>query len=435
MQIRVVKRATILVITLLLALPLSGQKAVNSPYARFNLGILETRGSSRSAGMGGLSVVLRDNSSFSFTNPASYSAADTNSFLFDFGMEYGLGQLSDGQIKRSSDDLNFHHLAIMFPITKGWGFGLGVVPVSNGYYNISQPITEGHPLYDPIAGDLLITHRGEGSFTKAFAGTGFHIARGLSAGLNAGFLFGEIERFNEYAYVSDNNLFDSRMQEKLSLRGIGLEAGLQYLHELNDDRFVIIGASYRFQNSVASDHSSMFVRFASGFAAPGVPYAYDTLSYSDIEGGEAILPQRFSGGVGFGIRNRLMAGVDFHYSDWTQAEIMGNPGSLAPKRGINAGLEYIPDRFALQGVFNRMEYRLGGRLTESYIAIGDEQVNEFGITFGVGIPIRRSWSKANFYVDYSRRGATRNGLHIENLLTFGLSVNLYDYWFIQRRYD
>ena len=62
----------------------TGQKLINSPYSRFNLGTLESQGSFKSLGMGSVGTAIRDNSSIYFTNPASYSSLDTNSFNFDF---------------------------------------------------------------------------------------------------------------------------------------------------------------------------------------------------------------------------------------------------------------------------------------------------------------------------------------------------------------
>ena len=96
-----------------------GQKLVNSPYARFNLGILEPSGSFRSQGMGGTGTAIRDNSNLYYTNPASYSSIDTNSFLFDFGIDYGINILSE-IFPSYSDDINFRPYASGFPL-KGFG--------------------------------------------------------------------------------------------------------------------------------------------------------------------------------------------------------------------------------------------------------------------------------------------------------------------------
>ena len=45
------------------------------------------------------------------------------SFIFDFGIDYGIELLSDGTNSHFSDDMNFDHLLMGFPLLKGWGFG------------------------------------------------------------------------------------------------------------------------------------------------------------------------------------------------------------------------------------------------------------------------------------------------------------------------
>ena len=72
--------------------------------------------------MGGIGIGMRDNSSIYFANPASYSSLDTNSFIFDFGLDYGMNvTLSDGENHYTSDDMNFDHLLMGFPLAKGLG--------------------------------------------------------------------------------------------------------------------------------------------------------------------------------------------------------------------------------------------------------------------------------------------------------------------------
>ena len=71
--------------------------------------------------MGGIGIGMRGNSSVYFSNPASYSSLDTNSFIFDIGIDYGINVLTDGTEDFTSKDMNFDHLMMGFPITKGWG--------------------------------------------------------------------------------------------------------------------------------------------------------------------------------------------------------------------------------------------------------------------------------------------------------------------------
>src|SRR5664279_5128313 len=119
----------------------SGQKNIDSPYSRFNLGSLQPEGPFRSLGMGGVGTAMRNNSAISYTNPASYSSLDTLSFVFDIGMDYGRNSISNGGSTYSSSDLNFNHLIMGFPLSKRWGFAVGIVPWSSGYYKISDEVT------------------------------------------------------------------------------------------------------------------------------------------------------------------------------------------------------------------------------------------------------------------------------------------------------
>ena len=104
--------------------------------------------------MGGIGTAMRDNSSIYFTNPASYSSLDTNSFVFDFGLDYGRNFISDGVSKFSSDDIKFSSSYNGFPSWQRDGvLQLGIVPVSSGYYKITETVTSTDPGYDPNIGE------------------------------------------------------------------------------------------------------------------------------------------------------------------------------------------------------------------------------------------------------------------------------------------
>jgi hypothetical protein len=45
-------------------------------------------------------------------------------------------------------------------------------------------------------------------------------------------------------------------------------------------------------------------------------------------------------------------------------------------------------------------------------------------------------SRTNLFFDYTRKaGPSGSILHTENYFTLGFSLNLYDFWFIKRKYD
>ena len=122
------KRLSLICLFVLLAAGVAGQKEISSPYARYGIGNLAPQGTFRTLAMGGISSGIRNNLTLNYLTPASYSSIDTASFIFDFGLDYSLTDLKEGDLNFYSQDINFSHLMLGFPIKKGWGFAAGIVP-------------------------------------------------------------------------------------------------------------------------------------------------------------------------------------------------------------------------------------------------------------------------------------------------------------------
>jgi len=79
---------------------------------------------------------------------------------------------------------------------------------------------------------------------------------------------------------------------------------------------------------------------------------------------------------------------------------------------------------------------MGAHMGDNYLIINNEQIKEYGASIGLGLPMRRTFSKVNLFLDFTKKtGSFENNLHNENYLTMGLSLNFYDYWFQKRKYD
>ncbi len=407
----------------------SGQKMVNSPYARFNLGILEPAGSFRSLGMGGTSVSFRDNSSIYFTNPASYTSIDTNSFVFDFGIDYSINRLSDGDSRHFSDDMNFDHLLIGFPVGRRIGVAAGLVPLSNGYYKLSETIRQGDPGYDPITGEYSSNHLGEGSLINFFAGAGVRFMKYFSAGANMTILFGQIKRSNRVTFSDYETVFHYNRSENLRIGGVNFDYGLQFSLPVAKDYFINAGVSMTSGKNFKSDYED----FSYLFSAYNTT---DTLRYFTGEDQKAYIPGTLRTGLSVGKKDKLTASFDYITTKWSEAEILGAEGYLGDTRSLHFGIEFIPEKYSIYNYFDRIEYRVGAHIEDNYVIVNNEQIKGYGFSAGLGIPLRRSLSKANLFFDYTKRaGSFENNLHRENYFTLGVSLNLLDVWFIKRRYD
>jgi len=411
-----------------------GQKQVNSPFSRFNVGSLEPQGSFRSLAMGGTGVGMRDNTALYYVNPASYSSLDTTSFIFDFGIDYGEIVLSDGVNKYQSQDMNFNHLIIGFPLTKGWGMAMGLVPFSNGYYNISQTIQEGDPGYDPITGDVTKTHYGDGGLTNFFLGTGLNITKNFSFGANFNILFGQLERTNRFDFADYANTFAQYSSEKLKVNGINFDYGLQYRAVLKKDYFFTAGISMTAAKKYRSNMEMLNERSA---AYTTSTYSPDTISYSNISSKDSTkFPLTLRMGISFGKKDKFTAGIDYITSNWADAKIQGSNGYLTNSKSWLFGLEFIPDKYSNYSFLSRIEYRLGGHISDSYLMINDVQIKEYGVSCGLGIRMRNSLSKTNIYFDYTRKnGDVSSGLLNENIYSIGISLNIRDFWFLKKVYE
>jgi hypothetical protein len=406
----------------------TGQKLINSPYSRFNIGTLEPAGSFRSLGMGGLETGMRDNNSIFFSNPASYSSLDTSSFVFDFGLDYSKIKLSDGVSKYSSDDMNFDHLLMGFPIAKGWGVALGIVPLSNGYYQMTETIQEGDPGYNAMVGGYSTYHAGEGGFTNFFLGSGIRINKNFSVGANMKVIMGQVRRLNEFVFNDFYYTYHDNSTERLQLSGINFDYGLQYSTPIKKDYFFNAGISL----SSGKNYNSKFDHIVFKYTAYSTS---DTISYVSDDSTKAFIPGTLKAGISFGKINKLTVGIDFSTTKWSTAKIPGPSGYAADTKSWIFGAEYIPDRFSNYSYLKRIAYRVGGHIEDNYLIVNGEQIKEYGATIGLGIPMR-TFSRTNLFFDFTRKtGSAANGLHNENYYTMGVSLNLYDWWFIKKKYD
>jgi hypothetical protein len=419
----------LIILIFCLTVPAKGQKQINTPYSRFNIGSLEPSGSFRSQAMGGTGIGMRDNSSIYYTNPASYSSIDTISFLFDFGFDYSIIDLSYGTDKYRSRDMNFDHLLMGFPIAKGWGFATGLVPVSNGYYNISGTTT------DPVIGEVTSSHKGNGGLTNFFLGTGVNIFKNLSAGVNLSVLFGELDRINQFEFADQANSFNLYNSEKLKINGINLDYGLQYTATIKKKYFLTAGISYTASKKYKSDFSRISERYAAYTASA---YSPDTLLYSDYSSKDSTkLPNTVRLGISFGKKDQYVIGIDYVSSNWASAKLQGSNGYLANSKSWHFGAELSPDKLSNTSYLARMDYRIGGHLSDDYLLINGEQIKEYGLTCGLGFRLKNYYSKLNLFFDYTKKkGNLAKGLQNENFYTIGISLNLYDnYWFRKKVFD
>jgi len=243
-------------------------------------------------------------------------------------------------------------------------------------------------------------------------------------------LFGILERNYSLQFSDLDNYFHNSASEKIQVKGINFEYGLQYRAKIADNYFFNAGLSLTTGKTYTSKYNYIAVRTSAYEAV-------DTISYAADESAPVFLPGTYRAGISFGKVKKFTTGFDFVSTSWSKAEIPGYGGYAANTKKFMWGLEIVPDRYSNFNFFKRIEYRVGAHLGDNYLIINGEQIKEMGATFGLGIPMKKtSLSRANFFFDITgKKGSEAAGMHDERIITIGASLNLYDWWFIQRRYD
>lgn len=398
-----------------------------SPYSRYGIGQIPTRGFAATKAMGGISQAVRSPYGINYLNPASYTAQDTMSFILDFGFETGATTLeSQGQSVKNGFG-GMHHIAISFPVTKYWGASLGLVPYSQVGYQLKHYETD--PFILSSIGRIKYYHEGNGGINQLYFGNAFEPIKNLSLGFNLSYFFGSLNYVNKKVFPSNSTDFASSTETKsISIQDIALSIGAQYNLYLDNEKksFLTFGLTFDNENKIRAKRI-YYSRLEVGSSS-------DTITYKDSAYGHITFPRNLSVGVAYNIKNKLFASLEFSTQDWTNAEFLGSKQPLTDSKYYRFGLEYTPNRYDLKSYLKRMSYRIGGHYANTYLKFDGHQINEYALSVGIGVPLRNN-TKFNIGYEWGSRGTTSYGLIKENYGILSLSLSFYDFWFMKRKYN
>ncbi len=423
----------------------SAQNGVNSPYSRYGFGIQSDRAMGFNKGMAGVAQGFRDGSIINTANPASYSAVDSLTALFDLGLTLSNGNYKMGNLRQNAKNTSLDYAAFHFRATKGLGVALGVLPYTNISYSFSSGSEE-------VTGSDNITsyytYAGSGGLHQALLGLGWQVFKPLSIGVNGSYLFGEYEHVMNMT-LSESGAYSLIRGYYATVNTWMADFGLQYTFNIGKEDKVVIGATY----GLGHDIKNRATRYTETYST----------SSSSVEGmtGDTIknafqLPHSFAVGVAYHKGRLLKVGADFELQKWskckfpTQAEdgvYTSVSGQLNDKMRISLGGEYTPGHNSTR-LARRLSYKLGGYYSKSYAntdrtgTLGDKPY-EFGLSAGVTIPIsnKNIWynmPKLNLSVQWvhtdipylTATGSSRTVAKLtENYLKFTVGLTFNERWF------
>ncbi|MCL5130180.1 hypothetical protein [Algibacter sp. L4_22] len=422
----------VLVFIAITAIQSYGQEGTASPYSFYGIGSLKFKGTVENRSMGGLSI-YNDSIHVNLRNPASYAGKnldilnnESRPVKFTVGGTYNSTNLKSETSKDNASSSTFDYVAISIPMGD-FGFGFGLMPYTSvGYkleaYNDNETISN--------------RFNGEGGLNKAFLGFGYQITEEFSVGVDFQYNFGNTQNSTiEYIYDSEGDpvQYQGRENNRSDLSGLNINLGASYRTMLNEKLELISGLTYTPESSLRSKNTRSFSTIiSSGFAVNIADTDLGNLQETDL-----VLPSKVTFGLGIGKPRKWFVGVESEYlktSDFTNA-LYSNGAAYEDQSAIKLGGFYIPKYNSFTSYLKRVVYRAGLHFENTGLKIENESINEFGMSFGLGLPVGSFFSNANLGVEVGKRGTTNSNLIQENFVNFQLSLSLNDRWFNKRKFD
>ena len=389
-----------------------------SPYSQFGLGVLSDQSQGFNRGMGGLTYGLRDSKNVNMQNPASYSAIDSLTMIFDMGLSGQMTNFQEGQKKLNAKTGDFDYAVALFRVMPKMGVSFGIVPYSNIGYSFYQTST--------VNGLLSTTaYSGDGGFSQAYIGVGYEVIPRLSVGANLSYFWGKYDKSVVNA-TSETNASTLTRSYSTSVSSYKLDLGVQWQKSVNKDNLLTIGATVGLGHKLHGDA------------------VLDTLSVRDAFS----LP--FTVGVGASLlhKNSLLVGVDYSMQKWggidypvlnnATKQYTNQSGVLKDRHKLTLGADWLPSANPLtRNFFKRVHYRAGISYATPYYNIGThEGPKELTMSAGFGIPIINSWNtRSVINISAQWVHASAKNLITENTFRINIGLTFNERWFAKWKVD
>lgn len=394
------------------------QNNTNSPYTRFGYGEISDANAGEQKAMGGTALGARIKNGINPVNPASYSTVDSTTFMFDLGVGGLMSKFTDQNGSKNTYNSNLEYITMLFPLSKNIGFSAGLLPYSFSGYNFYSVDTLSVQNFEGQADTLSFNRSffGSGGISQIYAGMAVNLFNHISLGANAYYMFGSLSNYRNVTFSQTSGYYSTLQRNAIEINNFRFRYGMQLYNTFASKHDVNLGFIYEHKALV----NGKFSQITSGVLTDSV------LPVNDFE-----MPSVFGGGFRYSYDNKLSLAADYVMQKWSDARFFGKTDSLVNRGKYYFGAQYIPD-FRGRTYADRVQYRVGFNLSNPYYKTGPEpQPLNFGITFGVGLPLRNSNTIVNTTFEYGKIGAT--GLLREDYIKFTVNAAFNENWFFKRK--
>lgn len=403
---------------------LFAQNGTISPYSYFGIGDHRNNGTVDNQMMGGVSM-YGDSIHINLSNPAAYSKLKLTTYTA--GISHREYRLKDFNEEQNLSVTNLDYLSIGFPIADKLGVGFGIMPYSSVGYSLNSVMDNAQ------GAEVTNIYEGDGGINRLYASVGFEPIKNLSLGVTVNYNFGNLE-YQRIQSVEDVQ-FGTLDNRESKINGYDFKYALNYNPVIKDKYTLYTSVLVNTQGNLVSKNTQTLGSFSLS-NGNNVEVVDVDLDASNLRNTELKIPTRTTLGLGFGENKKWFLGAEYSFQQMSDFEnrFLGLENVTYSDANTYAfGGYWVPDYRALSGYFKRVTYRAGLRYDVSGLVVNEKEINNFGITFGLGLPLGSSFSNLNLGFELGRRGTTDANLIEESYFKVNVGLSLNDRWFQQRK--
>ncbi len=424
-------RKIVIAIVCITATGMYAQQGTVSPYSFFGIGDLRNAGAVENQMMGGIAIYA-DSIHVNLRNPAAYAQLGLDVWdnkglvVYTAGISNKQFRLKDFTSEESSSTTNLDYLSLGFGLGNKLGMGFGIMPYSSVGYNFLEERNNGDQ-------PLTNVYNGSGGLNRVYYSVGYEILKDLSIGATVNYNFGTLE--SERLQQIEDVQFGSFDRRSSNINGFDFNYAVNYTPQINDKYTLHTSVRINTQGNLVSKNERRIGSF-SVLTGGSIEEINVNLEAQNLRNTEFKIPTTTTLGVGIGDNRKWFLGGEYSFQGLSAFEnrFLGVGNIIYKDASSMAFGGFItPDSGSFSSYLNRMTYRAGIRLDKTGMMVNDVDINNFGITFGVGLPLGRSLSNLNVGFELGRRGTTRADLVEESYLKINIGLSLNDRWFLKRK--
>jgi hypothetical protein len=370
------------------------------------------------AAMGGAGMAMSSNTFINVLNPASYHGIDSLNVIFDTGLEGKYSQFKSQGETQHLNTGNFSYFSLGFRISPKIAAGIGLNPFSSTGYEINSTAS----IDGVVDSEYPLNIIGTGDISRAYGGLSFDLLPDLHLGVRTSFLFGSVKQtqYHNLSALGSTSIYNETTNY---FHNFYFEFGAQYKFKLKNYD-IAVGAIYNPEQKLVTKQINQT------YNSSGTIMADETNHNGDFK-----IPEEFGFGLAISDSKKFLYLVDAGIQKWSDYDYSVKSVELKNTPYVRLGLQFTPSTDFMDSYFKKVNYRIGWKYSKSYLELKGNQLEEYVLTFGLGLPIRNQSSRIDCAFELGSFGTNSNRLIQENYIRLRVGFSLKDLWFQQRKFN